>query len=147
MTLSLYAQVLPDSQRRAVENLARISQHDTCWVQKLGTDCPALSSSAFQSLRPAKQRRDNKYQVDRATRRCRQRGAAGIQLKEVTLAFVPVMLMPTPMEALPVLLNVTACDALLVPTAVLPKVRLVGETLATGAGARCAHRIVIASVL
>ncbi len=49
--------------------------------------------------------------------------------------FVPVIPTLTPIGAFPVLLNVTACGALLVPTTWAPKVRLVGDTFAMGAGA------------
>jgi len=57
-----------------------------------------------------------------------------VLLSEKSLAFVPVTVMLVMLKgALPVLLRVTVCAPLVVPTGWLPKPRLVGERLTTGA--------------
>ena len=56
-----------------------------------------------------------------------------VLVSEKSLAFVPVTVMLVmPKAPLPVLLRVTVCAALVVPTGWLPKPRLVGKRLTTG---------------
>jgi hypothetical protein len=57
-----------------------------------------------------------------------------VLVSEKSLAFVPVTVMLVMLKAaLPVLLRVTVCAALVIPTGWLPKPRLVGKRLTTGA--------------